>query len=152
MITASITLLTLSKNRHGERKRQVEALLLELSTALTSVTEYKKRIADKDRDLEKIRTELEHVRSSSSTSIIEHDRTRAELETAYSRLRAAEEERDSFRTDSDKHHGTSACVRAGCQISANMIFLNRRAPYSAPRTYRPQESSQRNPYQIRVHT
>jgi len=48
-------------HEHGERKRQVEKLLLELTAALTAVSDHKKRAADQDRELERVRTtEAEH--------------------------------------------------------------------------------------------
>ncbi|KAL6706254.1 hypothetical protein ACN47E_005989 [Coniothyrium glycines] len=92
-------------HEHGERQKQVQTLLLELSTALTSVTAYKKRIADKDREIETFRTELDQLRTSSTNSSTEHDRIRTELDSAYNRLRAVEEERESFRNESEKYHG-----------------------------------------------
>jgi hypothetical protein len=43
-------------HEHGERKRQVEKLLLELTAALTAVSDHKKRAADQDRELERVST------------------------------------------------------------------------------------------------
>ena len=92
-------------HEHSERKRQIETLLLELTAAMTTVTEHKKKLADRDRDLEHTRTELVELQSSMSLTHGDNERTRAELEVTYAKLRACEGERDSARQDSDKHHG-----------------------------------------------
>jgi chromosome segregation ATPase len=92
-------------HEHGERKRQIEKLILELTAAMTTVTEHKKKLADRDRDLEHTRTELVELQSSMSLTHGDHERTRTELEATYAKLRACEGERDSARSDSDKHHG-----------------------------------------------
>ncbi|KAI4623652.1 hypothetical protein J4E80_003464 [Alternaria sp. BMP 0032] len=91
-------------HEHGERKRQVEKLVLELNAALTQVTDHKKKLADRDRDLENTRHELHELQSSITLTHGDHERTRSELEAAYSRLKICEGERDSARFDSDKHH------------------------------------------------
>ncbi|KAI4689895.1 uncharacterized protein J4E84_004076 [Alternaria hordeiaustralica] len=91
-------------HEHGERKRQVEKLVLELNAALTQVTDHKKKLSDRDRDLENTRHELHELQSSITLTHGDHERTRAELEAAYSRLKICEGERDSARFDSDKHH------------------------------------------------
>ncbi|CAN9271310.1 unnamed protein product [Alternaria alternata] len=91
-------------HEHGERKRQVEKLILELTAALTQVTDHKKKLADRDRDLESTRHELHELQSSVTLTHGEHERTRSELEAAYSRLKICEGERDSARFDSEKHH------------------------------------------------
>jgi chromosome segregation ATPase len=89
----------------GERKRQVEKLLSELSAAFTAVSEQKKRVADRDRDLESTRAELLELRTTISRSSSDHDRIRTELETLTVRLRTAEDDRDHARHDADRHHG-----------------------------------------------
>lgn len=91
-------------HEHGERKRQVEKLLLELTAVVAQVSEHKKKLADRDRDLEKTRHELYELQSSVSLTHSDHERTRTELEATYARLKVCEGERDSARHDSDKHH------------------------------------------------
>jgi chromosome segregation ATPase len=88
----------------GERKRQVEKLLLELSAAFTTVSEQKKRVADRDRDLERTRAELVELQSTVSRSGSDHDRIKLELEALVVKLKAAEDDRDHARHDSDRHH------------------------------------------------
>ncbi|KAH7095502.1 hypothetical protein FB567DRAFT_512721 [Paraphoma chrysanthemicola] len=88
----------------GERKRQVEKLLLELSAALTAVSEQKKKVADRDRDLDRVRSELTEFRSTVTRASSDHDRTRAELEALTLRLKSAEDDRDHARHDSERHH------------------------------------------------
>jgi chromosome segregation ATPase len=92
-------------HEHGERKRQIEKLILELTAAMTAVTEHKKKLADQDRDLEHTRTELVELQSSMSLTHSDSERMRTELEVAHAKLRACEGERDSARQDSEKHHG-----------------------------------------------
>jgi chromosome segregation ATPase len=92
-------------HEHGERKRQIEKLILELTAAMTTVTAHKKKLADRDRDLEHTRTELVELQSSMSLTHGDHERARTELEATYAKLRACEGERDSAKHDSDKHHG-----------------------------------------------
>jgi chromosome segregation ATPase len=88
----------------GERKRQVEKLLLELSAALTAVSEQKKKVADRDHDLDRVRGELTELRSTVLRSSSDHDRTRADLEALALRLKSAEDDRDHARQDSERHH------------------------------------------------
>lgn len=92
-------------HEHGERKRQLEKLILELSAALTSVSEQKKKVADRERDLEHVRSELLEIRTTVSRNTGEHDKTRSELDSTYAKLKACEEDRDAARQDSHKHHG-----------------------------------------------
>lgn len=88
----------------GERKRQVEKLLLELSAALTSVSDQKRKVADRDRDLERTRLELTELRTSVSRSTSDHERIKSELDSLTVKLKAAEDDRDHARTDSERHH------------------------------------------------
>jgi chromosome segregation ATPase len=96
-------------HHHGyeldERKKQVEKLLLELSAAFTTVSEHKKRVADRDRELESTRAQIHELQATVSRSGTDHDRIRAELESLALRLKVAEDDRDHARHDSDRHHG-----------------------------------------------
>lgn len=101
---------TQSEHQHhgheiNERKRHVDKLLLDLSVALTAVSDHKKKVADRDRELEQTRAELHELRTNIARSGSEHDRTKTELESLIVRLKAAEEDRDHARHDSDRHHG-----------------------------------------------
>lgn len=89
----------------GEKKRQVEKLLLELSAAFTAVSEQKKKVADRDRDLDITRAELQELRTTMSRSTSDHDRIRSELEALTLKLKVAEDDRDHARHDSERHHG-----------------------------------------------
>ncbi|CAO2647162.1 Nn.00g080840.m01.CDS01 [Neocucurbitaria sp. VM-36] len=92
-------------HEHGERKRHVEKLLLELSAALTAVSDHKKKMADRDHELERVRTELTDLRATVTRSHGDHDKTKAEVEALYAKLKACEVDRDSAKQDSHKHHG-----------------------------------------------
>ncbi|USP72773.1 hypothetical protein yc1106_00047 [Curvularia clavata] len=91
-------------HEHGERKRQVEKLILELTAVVAQVSEHKKKLAERDRALELVRHELSEHQASTALTIGEHERTRSELEAAFARLKICEGERDAARFDSDKHH------------------------------------------------
>lgn len=91
-------------HEHGERKKQVEKLILELTAVVAQVSEHKKKLAERDRALELTRHELHELQASVAVTVGEHERTRSELETAYARLKICEGERDVARHDSEKHH------------------------------------------------
>jgi chromosome segregation ATPase len=96
-------------HHHGheleEKKKQVEKLLLELAAAFTTVSEHKKKVADRERDLESTRAEIHELRTTVSRSSSDHERIRSELESLVSRLKVAEDDRDHARHESDRHHG-----------------------------------------------
>ncbi|KAJ4357028.1 hypothetical protein N0V95_002834 [Ascochyta clinopodiicola] len=92
-------------HEHGERKRQVEKLLLELSVAVTTIQEHKKKIADRDHELERTRTEIRELRTTTASSYNEHERLKSELEAIYIKFKAVEEDRDHAKDDSHRHHG-----------------------------------------------
>lgn len=92
-------------HEHGERKRQVEKLLLELSVAVTTIQEHKKKIADRDHELERTRNELRELHTTSTTSYNEHERLKSELAAIYIKLKAVEDDRDHAKDESHKHHG-----------------------------------------------
>ena len=87
-----------------ERKRQVEKLLLELSAALATVSEWKKKATDRERDLDRTHTELNELRTTISIHQGDHTKVKSELEATILRLKAAEDDRDHARLDSHKHH------------------------------------------------
>jgi chromosome segregation ATPase len=91
-------------HEHGERKKQVEKLVLELTAVVAQVSEHKKKLADRDRALELTRHELHELQASVAITVGEHERTRSELEATYARLKVCESERDVARHDSEKHH------------------------------------------------
>jgi chromosome segregation ATPase len=92
-------------HEHGERKKQVEKLLLELSVAVTTIQEHKKKIADRDHEIERVRTEIREIQSTSSTSYNEQERLKAELQGIYIKLKAVEDDRDHAKDEAHKHHG-----------------------------------------------
>ena len=95
-------------HHHGhelvERKRQVEKLLLELSAAFTAVAEQKKKVADRDHDLDSTRAELSELRTTVSRSGSDYSRISVELQALTAKLKVAEGDRDHARHDSERHH------------------------------------------------
>lgn len=106
-------------HEHGERKRQVEKLILELTAVVAQVSEHKKKLADRDRALELTRHELHELQASVALTVGEHERTRSELEATYARLKVCESERDVARHDSEKHHNEiRALVREHTELKS----------------------------------
>lgn len=95
------------QNRHGqeatETKRQVEKLLIELSTAIAGVSAEKKKVVDRDNELERTRNELHGVREISTRHHTDHQRIRSELDAVQMMLRTAEADRDTAREDADRN-------------------------------------------------
>ncbi|KAF2996899.1 hypothetical protein E8E13_005558 [Curvularia kusanoi] len=92
-------------HEHVERKKHIEKLLLELSVAVTTIQEHKKKIADRDHELERVRTEIRELQSTSSTSYNEQERLKAEIQGIYIKLKAVEDDRDHAKDEAHKHHG-----------------------------------------------
>jgi uncharacterized protein (DUF342 family) len=65
---------------HRERKKQVSKRLLELLVAVTTIQERKKKIADRGHELERTRTELCEIRTTTTTSHNGHKRLKSGLE------------------------------------------------------------------------
>ncbi|KAH3906189.1 hypothetical protein HBI56_197710 [Parastagonospora nodorum] len=96
-------------HHHGhelvERKRQVEKLLLELSAAFTAVSEQKKKVVDRDHDLESTRAELTELRTRVSRSGSDYSRISVELQALTAKLKVAEDDRNQASHDSERHRG-----------------------------------------------
>ena len=94
--------------RHREladRKKEVERLLVELSSALGHVSEYKKKIAERERELDIAR------RSGSESDVLnirlqsDYEKIKSEFDLFLPRLRAAENERDRIKVDAELFRG-----------------------------------------------
>lgn len=101
MCSLSITITVMNT----ERKKQVKKLLLEISVAVTTVQEHKEKIADRDHELERTRTELHELRKTSTSTYNEHERLKAELQGISLKLKAVEDDRDHAKDEAHKHHG-----------------------------------------------
>lgn len=95
------------QSRHGheaaERKKQVEKLLAELSVAIASVSAEKKKVVERDNELERTRNELHEIRDASTRSHTDHQRIRSELEAIQTMLKTVEDDRDTARDEADRH-------------------------------------------------
>lgn len=78
----------------AERRREVEKLIIELSTALALVDEQKKLVSVRDQELGNVRKELSDFQSTMSHSRSDVDRTKAEFESLELRIKQVEAERD----------------------------------------------------------
>ena len=87
----------------GQKKKQVETLLSELSIAVASVTTEKKRLAERDLELQRTHDELHLVQESSSRTKIDYERVRSELETLALTLATAQADRDGAKEEAARH-------------------------------------------------
>lgn len=85
-----------------ERKKHIERLMLELSTAVAGVTAEKKKIVEREAELDRTRTELREIRESATHTQVDHDRLRAENETLSLSLRTAQGDRDSIKVEAER--------------------------------------------------
>ncbi|KAK5947455.1 hypothetical protein PMZ80_001605 [Knufia obscura] len=106
-VSEELEVQSTQQNKHGheaaERKRQVEKLLIELSTAIASVSAEKKKVVDRDNELERTRNELHEIRETSTRSHTDHQRIRSELDAIQMMLKTAEADRDTAREEADRH-------------------------------------------------
>ncbi|KEF56864.1 uncharacterized protein A1O9_07054 [Exophiala aquamarina CBS 119918] len=82
-------------------KRKVEKLLTDLAAAHRSVTAEKAHVQERDKDIERIRTELREVRDSGFRKDSQNER---ELEHLRARLKQTESDRDAITQASEKYH------------------------------------------------
>lgn len=74
------------------RKKELEKLLIEFTATLAIVAEQKKKITDREHELERSHVELSDVRTSLSRSHIEHDQIKASLEGSQAKWRVTDAE------------------------------------------------------------
>ena len=107
-MTETIERVQSEHNHHGheyiERKKQIEKLLLELSISVTTIQEHKKKIADRDHELQRTRTELHELHATSSTPYKEHEKLKTDLQGVYLKLKAVEDDRDHAKDEAHRHN------------------------------------------------
>jgi len=95
------------QHSHGhelaERKKQVDRLVLEISRALNTISDYKKKGTDREHELLRVRNELQTLRDSHSHSSITHEKLKSDFEAIELRLKAAEDERDHNKRSGDQY-------------------------------------------------
>ena len=87
----------------GERKAQVEKLLLELSAVQANLSHHKRKITESDAELGRLRGELDMSRESESNLRAEFEQYKSENESLRLKLIAITDERDHARGDAHKH-------------------------------------------------
>lgn len=87
----------------ADRKRQMEKIVFELTTALTSLKDEKKHSSDRELELDHSHKELAELRTTLSRVQQDHDTARAENERLVFRVTAAETERDRAKDDTEKY-------------------------------------------------
>lgn len=109
-------------HEHDERKKQIDKLLLELSVALNTISEYEKKGTSRDHELLHARNELQNLRDTISRSSITHDKLRSDFEAIELKIRIAEEERDHAKNDSDKYQNeTRSLIREHTEFKSKFI-------------------------------
>jgi chromosome segregation ATPase len=99
-------------------KRKVEKLLTDLAASQASVTTEKAHVQERDKDIEKIRTELREVRDSGFRKDSQSER---ELETLRARLKQSESERDIAIQASEKYHrDLNKAVRERSELTSKL--------------------------------
>lgn len=108
-ITETLEQKESQQHSHGreltEKRKEVEKLLIELTAAMNSISAERKKVADRDHELDSNRKELSDVRITVSRMQIDHDKVRSELDSALSRFKASEIERDQAKEDAEKYRG-----------------------------------------------
>jgi len=135
-VSEELEMQSSQQNRHGheaaERKKQVEKLLIELSAAIASVTAEKKKVIDRDNELERTRNELHEIRNTSSRSNVDYQRIRSELESVQLILMTAESDRDSAREEADRHQNELYKLnRERTEVSSRLVDMT--SKYEASR-------------------
>lgn len=124
-VTQELELRESERHRHvhegSERKRQVEKLLLELSTALGNVSIEKKKLAERDAELDRVRRELVEYRDTSTRTRTDYEKLRSEFDVIELALKTAEGDRDSARDEADRHYRElQRIIRERTEISGKL--------------------------------
>lgn len=90
---------------HEEQKKEAAKLRIEITAALASVAEYKKKLTDRDTELGNARREIREYKETISRVREEHELTKKTLEETQLKLVVCEDERHHAREDAQKHHG-----------------------------------------------
>lgn len=86
----------------GERKKEVERLLIELSAALNEVSQRKHELSERDHELERVRARITEINLTVSRTQTDGDSIKIDLENALAKLRTREDERDHAKQDAER--------------------------------------------------
>jgi chromosome segregation ATPase len=92
-------------HEHGDRKKEVSKLRLDITAALTTVSEYKKKLVERDTELGEARREIAEYKDNFNYLKEEHEETKTTLEQTQQKLVICEEGRRYAEEDAKKHHG-----------------------------------------------
>jgi chromosome segregation ATPase len=90
---------------HEERKKEVLQLQLDLKIAIDATAGYKRRLADRDGELEKARGVIAEYTDNFKYLKEEHEETKTTLEETQIKLAAYEEKCRHAEEEAEKHHG-----------------------------------------------
>jgi chromosome segregation ATPase len=92
-------------HHHEEQKKELVKLRLDLSVALEASVGYKKKLADRDCDLEKACSEISELKDNFKYLKEEHEETKTTLEETQLKLVACQERCLHAEEDAERHHG-----------------------------------------------
>jgi len=92
-------------HEHEERKKEITKLRLELTAAINSSSEYKKKLSERDTEIGHCRREIAEFKDNYTYLKTEHEEMKKSLEETQLKLVATEEARCRFEDDAKKHHG-----------------------------------------------
>jgi chromosome segregation ATPase len=90
---------------HEERKKELVKLQLDLKIAIEATAGYKKKLADRDCELEKAHGEISEITDNFKYLKEEHEVTKSTLEETQLKLVASEEHCRHAKAEAEKHHG-----------------------------------------------
>jgi chromosome segregation ATPase len=92
-------------HEHEERKKEVVKLQLDLKIAIETTAGYKKKLADRDCELQKAHGEIAEITDNFKYLKEEHSETKTTLEETQLKLVASEETCRHAKAEIEKHHG-----------------------------------------------
>jgi chromosome segregation ATPase len=90
---------------HEERKKELVRLQFDLKIAIEATSGYKKKLADRDCELEKAHGEISEMTDNFKYLKEEHEVTKSTLEKTQLKLVASEEHCRHAKAEAEKHHG-----------------------------------------------
>ena len=91
-------------HEHEDRKKEVSKLRLNITTALSTVSECKRKLAERDTELGNARREIAEFKDNFKYLKEEHEETKTVLDETRLKLVACDEARRTAEEDAKKHH------------------------------------------------
>lgn len=101
-------------HEHEDRKKDITRLRLEITAAMTSVSEYKQMVTERDSENENLRRQIEEFKDSFKCLKEEYEETKTALEDTQLKLVVCEESRHIAEQDAKKHHHELRSLKQQC--------------------------------------